>query len=527
MQQEIDSPEYHHIEEFVLRSHKLQEIRAAGIEPYPPLYKPSQSIQALNSHAEHMDSVGHSDDAAAGTTEEVRVAGRIMLFRSMGKNAFLTIQEGASRIQIMFNREQTLLEGLSEEHESSMKFLEKKLDLGDWIGVEGHLFRTMKGELTVFAKRVSILSKALLPLPEKHAGLQDKGVRYRKRWLDLITNSTSRQRFVMRSQLLKLMRNYMDEHHFMEVETPILQNSYGGAAAKPFITHLNALNSDMFLRISLEPSLKKLIVGGFERVYEVGKVFRNEGIDRTHNPEFTLFEAYASYWDYQDMMSFTENMIAHLVKALHGTTVLPVPLKDGRLVDIDFAAPWQRLSMTEAIYKFGGHDVERLSDEELRRILKELQGDTCQASTMPRGLLIAELFEEVAEAHLIQPHHIIDHPIETTPLCKPHRDPALRRAGFVERFESFVAGAELANAYSELNDPELQRALLQQQAEERLSGNEEACPMDEDFMEAICQGMPPTGGVGIGIDRLVILLTGAESIRDILLFPLMRPEEHS
>lgn len=527
MSHELDTPDYHQIEEFVLRSQKLQELRDCGIEPYPAHYMPSQSLQALNLAAEQLDSVGHSDDAAAGTTQEVKIAGRIMLFRSMGKNAFLTLQEGSARMQIMFNREQTELVGFTAEHENSMKFLEKKLDLGDWIGVEGHLFRTMKGELTVFAKRVTILSKALLPLPEKHAGLQDKGVRYRKRWLDLITNSDSRRRFVLRSNLLKLLRNYMDDNHFMEVETPILQNSYGGAAAKPFVTHLNALNTDMFLRISLEPSLKKLIVGGFERVYEVGKVFRNEGIDRTHNPEFTLFEAYASYWDYQDMMTFTENMVSHLVKSLHGSTSVSVPLKDGSFVEIDFKAPWQRLSMTEAIFKFGGHRVESLSDAELRNLLKQLQGDAYSAEHMPRGLLIAELFEEVAEHHLIQPHHIIDHPIETTPLCKLHRDPELKRAGFVERFESFVAGGELANAYSELNDPELQRTLLQQQAAERLAGNEEACPMDEDFMEAICQGMPPTGGVGIGIDRLVMLLSGAESIRDILLFPLMRPEEHS
>ncbi|MFI5334071.1 MAG: amino acid--tRNA ligase-related protein, partial [Chlamydiales bacterium] len=297
---------------------------------------------------------------------------------------------------------------------------------------------------------------------------------------------------------------------------------YGGAEAKPFITHLHALHQDMYLRIALELSLKKLVVGGMEKVFEIGKIFRNEGIDRTHNPEFTMLEAYAAYWDYFDMMSFTEKLFEELALDLHGTT--KIRTSDG--VEIDLKTPWKRLTMKESIKLYGKIDIDTLSDEKMRTLLREKSTLTPkQIDALSRGLLISHLFQDLVEPHLIQPHHIIDHPIETTPLCKLHRDPKMRLEMVVERFESFINGSEMCNSYSELNDPELQRKLLLQQAEKRLKGDEEAHPLDEEFIEAICQGMPPTAGVGIGIDRLVMLLTSAPTIKEVLFFPLTRPEE--
>jgi lysyl-tRNA synthetase class 2 len=520
-------PDYHNHEEFQNRTRKLAEIRGLGIDPYPPKYVHTRRAAQIILETEGKE-VGHFDDAAAGKTEHVFVSGRLVLFRAMGKNAFAHIQDETGRIQIMFNRDQTHVHGLHPTEElTALKFIEKKLDLGDLIGVEGYLFRTQKGELTVFAKKVTLLCKSLLPLPDKHSGLADKGVRYRKRWLDLITHPESLERFRNRSRILLSIRNYLEEEGFEEVETPVLQNTYGGAQARPFTTHLNALNQDMFLRISLEIPLKKLIVGGMQKIYEIGKVFRNEGIDRTHNPEFTMLEAYAAGWDYFDMMDFTERLFETVALNLFGDTKIRLtPEGEATAQVIDVKAPWKRLSMKEAIKTYAHIDVDKLSDEEMRaRLLKETHIDPKGVKNAPRGALIAIFFEEFAEKHLIQPHHIIDHPIETTPLCKPHRDPQLRREGFVERFESFILGREMCNSYSELNDPELQRQLLVDQAEKKLSGDLEANPLDEEFVESICQGMPPTGGVGIGIDRLVMLFTNAESIRDVLFFPLMRPED--
>jgi lysyl-tRNA synthetase class 2 len=519
-------PDYHHTDEFRLRSDKLADLRKIGIEPFPAKWEPSKTAAEIMAEV-HDQSIGHSDDAAAGTTPRVRVAGRLVLFRAMGKNAFVTLQDGGERIQVMFNREMTEVEGFTPTaDETALKFLEKRLDLGDWIGVEGNLFRTQRGEITVFAKRVTLLCKTLLPLPDKYAGLTDKGTRYRKRWLDLIAHTDVRQTFLTRSRILRIVRDQFEKKGFVEVETPILQNVYGGAAARPFMTHLNALDEEMFLRISLEIPLKKLLVGGLERVYEIGKVFRNEGIDKTHNPEFTMVEAYAAYWDYRDMMVFTEQLLERLAKELYGTTDVKALAKDGTEHVVSFAAPWRRLSMVGAIKEYGGVDVAEHSDAQLREILVSRCGlDAAELANKPRGLLIQALFEELAEKHLIQPHHIIDHPIETTPLCKLHREPELRDQRFVERFESFVLGGELCNSYSELNDPVLQRELLEDQADQKAAGNEEANPLDEEFIEAICQGMPPAGGLGIGIDRLVMLFTHAESIRDVLFFPLMRPEQ--
>jgi lysyl-tRNA synthetase class 2 len=521
-------PAYHSHEEFQNRSRKLSEIRALGIDPYPPKYPTTQKTSQLVIEAENTKDPLSHDEAAAGKTQRAFVSGRLVLFRAMGKNAFAHIQDETGRIQIMCNRDLTQVVGLHPTEElSHLKFIEKKLDLGDIIGVEGHLFKTQRGELTLFAKSVTLLCKSLLPLPDKHSGLTDKGVRYRKRWLDLITHTESLEKFRLRSRILFSIRKYFDEAGFEEVETPVLQNIYGGASARPFMTHLHALHQDMFLRIALEISLKKLIVGGMQKIFEIGKIFRNEGIDRTHNPEFTMLEAYAAGSDYKDMMELVENLFESIALSLFGDTKIRLtPEGEATAHIIELKAPWKRLSMADAVKVYGGIDTEGMSAEKMReRLLKEAHIDPKAIHKASRGALLAMLFEEFAEKHLIQPHHIIDHPIETTPLCKPHRDPRLRKEGLVERFESFILGREMCNAYTELNDPELQRELLVNQAEKRADGDLEASPLDEEFIEAICQGMPPTGGVGIGIDRLVMLFTNAESIRDVLFFPLMRPED--
>ena len=521
----MHTPDYHQHEEFKNRSVKLAEIRELGIDPYPHKFTPTQSAHAL-AHKYESRELGSFEDAEKGTSEHVVLAGRLVLFRAMGKNAFGHLQDSTGRIQIMINRDLTQVSGLPASPElTPMKFIEKKLDLGDIIGVEGHLFRTQKGELTVYVKTLTLLCKTLLPLPDKHSGITDKGVRYRKRWLDLITHLEVAQTFRLRSHILRLIRRYFEEAGFMEVETAILQNIYGGAEASPFITELNAQHQQMYLRISLEISLKKLIVGGMDRVFEISKVFRNEGIDRTHNPEFTMLEAYAAYWDYNDIMVLTEKLFESIALELFGTTEVKLE-REGTDYTIDLKTPWKRMSMKEAIRTYGNLDVDTLSDDQIKRILHDKGTvDPKDFKDAPRGILIAILFEEFAESHLIQPHHIIDHPIETTPLCKLHRDPGLRSERFVERFESFILGSEMCNAYSELNDPELQRKLLVDQNAKREAGDEEAHPLDEEFIEAICQGMPPTGGLGIGIDRLVMLFTGAPSIRDVLYFPIMKTEE--
>jgi lysyl-tRNA synthetase class 2 len=522
--------DYQQHEEFQNRTRKLQELRALGIEPYPHKYTPQHNAEALTQQYEG-NPVGHSEDAAAGTTEPISIAGRIVLFRSMGKNAFAHIQDHTGRIQVMLNRDLTELVGYvpppaqeGQEPQSGYKIIEKKIDLGDIIGIEGHLFRTNKGELTIFAKKVTLLCKTLLPLAEKHSGLADKELRYRKRWLDLISNPDTQKLFRMRSRIIELIRTYMHGHEFIEVETPVIQSIYGGAEARPFLTKLNALDQEMFLRISLEPPLKKLIVGGMHRIFEMSRVFRNEGIDRTHNPEFTMMEAYAAYWDYNDMMSLVENLFEKIALTLYGTTKISITTdEEGTAVEIEMKAPWKRMTMKESLIHYAKIDVDSLSDAEMKKRIQESgHCDPKKLNAMNRGLMIAALFEIFVEPHLIQPHHIIDHPIETTPLCKPHRDPAKRQEGLVERFESFILNREICNAYSELNDPEIQRTLLENQAKRREAGDDEASPMDEEFLEAICQGMPPTGGVGIGIDRLVMLFTNAHSIRDVLYFPWMK-----
>ncbi len=520
-------PAYHQHEEFQNRIHKLDEMKRLGVDPYPHHFSPTTTPGDLLKKYEGQEP-GHSEEAGQGSTESVIVAGRLVLFRAMGKNAFAHIQDETGRLQIMINRDLTQVAGFTPTEElSAMKFIEKKLDLGDVIGIEGNVFRTQKGELTLFAKTLTVLCKSLLPLPEKHSGLVDKGVRYRKRWLDLISNPDVMQTFQKRSHILKLIRNYFERLGFIEVETPVLQNVYGGAQAKPFITQLNALNQDMYLRISLEIPLKKLIVGGHLKVFEIGKVFRNEGIDRTHNPEFTELEAYAAYWDYNDMMILTENLFQEIALNLLGTTQLSfIPEGQEQAITIDLKAPWKRLSMKDSLKDYASLDIDALSEEQMRdKLLATGNVDPKEINQATRGSLIALLFEEFAEEHLIQPHHIIDHPIETTPLCKLHREANLREERFVERFETFILGGEFCNSYTELNDPVLQRELLLKQAEKRAAGDAEASPLDEDFIESICQGMPPTGGLGIGIDRLVMLFLKAHSIRDVLYFPILNTKE--
>nr|MCH9703404.1 lysine--tRNA ligase [Chlamydiota bacterium] len=444
-----------------------------------------------------------------------------VLFRAMGKNAFGQIQEGMDKMQVMFNRDLTEVDGLTGDIKP-IKFIEKKLDLGDIIGVQGHLFRTQKGEITIFVKKLTLLCKSLLPLPEKHAGVTDKEIRYRKRWLDLISHEDVFKVFETRSHMMRIIREQLHEERFLEVETPVLQNIYGGAEARPFTTHINAIDQEFYMRISLEIALKKLLVGGVERIYEISKVFRNEGIDKTHNPEFTMLEAYAAYWDYNDTMRFVETLIEKMSMELLGSTTIGYEL-NGEIVEVNVKAPWKRMTMIESIKEYTGHDINILTDEDMQRILRdETEVDPSFIAKAPRGGLIALMFDEFVCDKLIQPHHITDHPVETTPLCKAHRDP--KQEGIVERFESFFLGRELCNAYTELNDPIVQRELLEEQAAKRDAGDEEAHPLDEEFIEAICQGMPPASGIGIGIDRLAMLFTNAASIRDVIYFPIMRTQ---
>ncbi len=521
----MSQPEYLAFDDFKVRQSKLEEIRELGINPYPHHFCPSHDITVVTE--QYLDKeVGSYEDALEKKSDHVVLAGRLMLHRAMGKNIFAQIKEELGEIQLMFNRDVTKVHGLKKDSEvTPHKFIEKKLDLGDIIGVSGHLFRTQKGELTVMVHEVTLLTKSLLPLPEKHAGLKDKEIRYRKRHLDLISSPEVMKTFIMRSKIISSIRAYFEKEGFLEVETPTLERIYGGAQAKPFHTHLNALHLDMFLRIALELPLKKLIVGGFKRVYQIGKVFRNEGLDATHNPEFTSIEFYAAYWDYNDQMKFTEGLFEYIAKKLFGTTKIGVRTdKQGNEHTIDLKAPWPRLSMREAVKHFSKYDVEKMSDDEIRQILKEKGEVPAEKADkiVERGLLIQEMFEQFVEHHLIQPHFIIDHPIETTPLCKLHRNKDLAKQGIVERFEMFMLGMEFCNAYTELNDPQLQRDLLERQERLLEAGDEEASPLDEEFLEAIYQGMPPSGGNGIGIDRLIMLFTGATSIRDVIFFPVMK-----
>lgn len=479
---------------------KLQELGAAGINPYPYTYNQSHHAKNVNETYSSLQNAEHTDVT-------VSVAGRIMLKRVMGKASFFHIEDQTGRIQIYLTQDNL---------GNSYDLLTKKTDLGDIIGIEGHVFKTKLGEVTVEAKSAVILCKSLIVLPEKYHGIKDIELKYRQRYLDLIMNPETRQVFEKRSLMIKSIRDFFAEKGFMEVETPTLQTVYGGANAKPFVTHINAWEMKMFLSISPELFLKRLLVGGFEKVFTICKNFRNEDVDTTHNPEFTMLEIYQSYVDYNTMMEYLEQVYEKACIALHGTTTIK-RIHKGQEVELNFKAPWKRLTIIDAIKKYASIDVTKISEKALKNLVddKNLEYDV----PFSWGLGVQLLFEEFVEEHLIQPVHIIDHPKESTPLCKPCRyDPRL-----IERFESFCLGMEISNAYSELNDPILQRKLLEEQAQQLRAGSSEAHPMDEDFVNAMEYGMPPAGGLGFGIDRMAIILTQQESIRDVILFPTVKP----
>ena len=411
----MSQPEYFAFDEFKGRKIKLDEIRGLGINPYTHHFSPSHDVKSVCEQYKDKE-VGTYEEAIDKKTDHVVLGGRIMLHRSMGKNIFAQIREETGNIQLMFNRDVISVHGLKKDAEiTPHKFVEKKLDLGDIIGVEGHLFRTQKGELTVMVHEVTLLTKALLPLPDKHAGLKDKEIRYRKRYLDLISSPEVMETFIMRSKIISLIRSFFEKENFLEFETPVLERLYGGAQAKPFTTHLNALHLDMYMRIALELPLKKLIVGGFSRVFQIGKLFRNEGIDATHNPEFTSIEFYAAYWDYNDQMKFTVRLFEHIAEKLFGTTKIGVRKdRKGEEHEMDLKGPWPALTMNQSIKQFASIDVDKHTDDELRALLLEKSNLTEEkiSAIKARGLIIQEMFEQLVEHHLIQPHFIIDHPIE-------------------------------------------------------------------------------------------------------------------
>jgi lysyl-tRNA synthetase class 2 len=480
------------------RIKKINELRKEGINPYPYSYDKKDNNADLQKEHEKL-----ANEKKSKTT--AKTAGRLMSFRDLGKIAFGSLQDDSGKIQVLVQD--------GETPEKIIEFFKKNVDIGDFIGVEGPLFRTKRGELSVVVKKVELLSKAILPLPDKWHGLEDKEERYRKRYLDLLMNPEVKQVFLKREKIIDSIREFLKARGFNEVETPYLQTVYGGAAARPFKTHLNALDIPLFLAISPELYLKRLIVGGFDKVFTIARNFRNEGIDRWHNPEFSMMEVYQAYADYNDMMELTEKLFEYVAKKVNGTTKVTIKGKE-----IDFKAPWKRMTMLDAVKKFAKIDADRMSNDELADFMKEHR---VEEKGRTWGWRVQALFEHFCEQHLEQPTFIIDHPFETTPLCKAHRNGDKR---LIERFEPFCVGAELANAYSELNDPVLQRQLLEEQQKMLSEGNEEASPYDEDFVNAIETGLPPTGGLGIGIDRMIILLTAQESIRDILLFPFMKPE---
>ncbi len=474
------------------RLKKLEELKKLGVNPYPYSFEKNSSSAELQAKYSSLKPGDVTKDA-------VSFAGRILLKRDMGKVQFMHLQDEKGRVQAYFKKD-TLKE--------QFKLL-KLLDLGDFLGVEGFMFKTKMGEVTIHVERFSLLAKALLPPPEKYHGLKDKELRYRKRYLDLMMNKEVRELFEKRSIIIKEIRSFLDEKGFLEVETPTLQPVYGGAAARPFITKHNALDMTMYLRISDELYLKRLLVGGYEKVYEICKDFRNEGIDKSHNPEFTMIEWYQAYGDYNTGMEMVENLVARLALKIHGSTKIKY---QGR--ELNLTPPWKRMTMKEALQEHGSLNVDCLTREELLEKAKEL-GLEVEDET-PRGLIVEALFEELCEPQLWQPTFITEFPIETTPLCKPLRtgDQSL-----VERFEPYIACMEVGNAYSELNDPLLQRELFL--AERK---GDESHPLDLDFLEALEHGMPPTSGVGLGVDRLVMILLDQPSIRDVILFPTLRPK---
>ena len=495
-------------EQEIQRRESLQKLRDLGIDPYPAALFP------VNSSAKEIKS-----DFEDG--KHVCIAGRMMSQRVMGKASFAELQDASGRIQIYINRDEICPE---EDKTFYNEIFKKLLDLGDFIGVEGKVFKTQVGEISIHVTKLTLLAKALRPLPlpkidaegRIHDAFTDAEMRSRQRYVDLVVNPHVKDTFVKRSKTISSMRRFFDGFDYLEVETPILQAIPGGAAARPFITHHNALDIPLYLRIANEMYLKRLIVGGFEGVYEFAKDFRNEGMDRTHNPEFTMLEIYVSYKDYNWMMDFTEKMIEKVAHDVCGSTEIEV---GGNKISLK--APYKRISMRDAILEFTGKDINGKSEMELKEICKELGIET--DSSMGKGKLIDEIFGEKCEAHFIQPTFITDYPIEMSPLCKKHRD----NPELTERFELMINGKEIANAYSELNDPIDQRERFEEQMSLSEKGDDEAMFIDQDFLRALEYGMPPTSGMGIGIDRLVMLLTNNISIQEVLFFPQMRPETKS
>ncbi len=495
-------------EQEIVRRNSLAELRKMGIEPYP---------------AEEYVVTGHTKEIKENFKDnaeprEVRIAGRIMSRRIMGKASFMELQDSEGRIQVYISRDD-LCPG--EDKDTYNIFFKKLLDIGDIVGIEGFVFRTQMGEITVHAKNIKMLSKSLRPLPivkmkdgKAYDAFEDPELRYRQRYVDLIVNDGIKDIFLQRATVLRTLRSVLDEAGYTEVETPTLQSIAGGASARPFITHFNALDVDMYMRIATELYLKRLIVGGFEGVYEIGKNFRNEGMDRNHNPEFTCMELYVQYKDYNWMMAFTEKLLETICIAVNGKPEREI---DGNI--ISFKAPYRRLPILDAIKEKTGFDCNGKTEEEIRAFCKEKGMDVDE--TMGKGKLIDELFGEFCEGTFIQPTFITDYPVEMSPLTKMHRS----KPGLTERFELMVNGKELANAYSELNDPIDQEERFVEQMRLADKGDDEAMIIDKDFLRALQYGMPPTSGIGIGIDRLVMLMTGQTTIQEVLFFPQMRPEK--
>lgn len=476
------------------KKRKLAALRELGLNPFPHNFKPTHKAGPVAK-----DNAGL--EAGQATEPIVTMAGRLMTKRDMGKAAFFNFQDQTGALQGYVR--------LEELDEKGKQFF-NHVDIGDWVGLTGFIFKTKKGEVSIHCKTFEIICKSLEPLPEKFHGVTDTEIRYRHRHLDLISDEDSRKVFVTRSKIMREVRRFLDDRGFLEVETPVLQPIYGGAAAYPFSTHHRALDMKLFMKISPELYLKRLIVGGFEKVYELGKNFRNEGIDRSHNPEFSMLEYYEAYTDYFDQMKQFEELVCHVVMSVKGTLKFEYQGKE-----IDFSPPWRRISVRDAIKEYGKFDPEGLSEQDLFQKIRALGGDIEKPGT--KGAMWMEAFDLTVEKHLWNPTFIIDFPVEISPLTKGHRT----IPGLVERFEPVAAGMEIGNSYTELNDPEDQRTRLEAQEASRVV-DEEAQPMDEDFLLAIDAGMPPTGGVGIGIERLVMLLTDRPSIRDIILFPTMR-----
>jgi len=471
------------------RLRKLAKLRELGIEAYPAKFERKQTI------AESLKFLGR----------KVQTAGRIRSIRKHGRIAFFDLADSSGQIQLWFQEK-----NLGKKDYKIISLL----DVGDFIGVKGVVVKTKTGQISIDVESLAVLSKSLRPLPDSWHGFKDIEERYRKRYLDLLINDEARWALQKRSLIVQEMRNFLDKQGFLEVETPTLQPLYGGASARPFVTHHNALDADLYLKISDELYLKRLIIGGFEKVYEIDHNFRNEGIDKTHNPEFTMMECYWSYADYNDMMVLTENMIAAIAQKVLGTTIIEFQGKK-----IDLKPPWRRLTMYDGIREYLGWDPEKISDKEIQKKLKKKGAEI--PGEYNRGLAIADLFEEV-EPHLIEPTFVTDMPKETTMLCKLHRN----NPNLIERFEPYINGWEIGNAYSELNDPQLQRKFFQNEITKKEAGDEEFHPMDEDFIEAMEYGMPPTGGLGIGVDRIVMLLTNQQTIRDVILFPTMKIKQN-